>query len=90
MNTVTKDHIVSINRDKEAAQTVDLDSENIDRRLFSKAPHHIFVYDYEFNLVKIVDVCMSVFKIAADCSSNKVFLIGANPDFCIGTFAISQ
>lgn len=86
---MTKDYIVSIERDKESAsiQPVRGGSGN-GGRPFQKAPHHVFVYDDEFRLVKIVDVGMPVFRIASDYISNRIFLIGVNPDFCIGTLEL--
>lgn len=86
---ITKDYIVSIERDEErpSASPNSKQATNGGRR-FSKAPHTVFVYDYDLNLLKIVDVGMPVFRIAADCRSNEVYLIGVNPDFCIATFKV--
>lgn len=85
---ITKDYIVSIDRDKKASPVETSTSDDGRRRPFAKAPRHVFVYDYDFNLLKIIDVGMPVFRIAADCASNQVYLIGVNPDFCIGTIEI--
>lgn len=86
---ITKDYIVAIERDKESASSAGITSGSGAARPFSKAPHHVFVYDDFFRLVKIVDVGMPIFRIAADGISNRVFLIGVNPEFCIGTFELS-
>lgn len=84
---ITKDYIISIERD-EANTSLSVPKGTGVGRRFSKAPQTVFVYDYDLNLKKIVDVGMPVFRIAADCSSNEVYLIGVNPEFCIVTFKI--
>lgn len=86
---ITKDYIVSIERDEERPSASLHSNRSTDGgRRFSKATPTVFVYDYDLNLLKIVDVGMPVFRIAADCWSNEVYLIGVNPDFCIATFNI--
>lgn len=85
---ITKDYIVAIDRDKKSISTINTSSESSNVRPFQKAPHHVFVYDNDLRLVKIVDVGVPVFRIASDYTSNRIFLIGANPEFCIGTIEL--
>lgn len=85
---ITKDYIVSIERDVANTSSSVSTKKTGGGRRFSNAPHTVFVYDYDLNLLKIVDVGMPVFRIAADYSSNEVYLVGVNPDFCIATFDV--
>lgn len=85
---ITKDYIVSIEKDKKASSSSKVTQGVENRRRFSKTPHTIFVYDHNLDIKKIIDIGMPVFRIAADYASNEVYLIGVNPDFCIVTFQI--
>lgn len=88
---ITKDYIVSIERDKEAAAPASgKEAKKQGGRPFSNAPHHLFVYDDNLNVVKIIDVKLPVFRIAADAATNQVYLIGVNPEFCIATVDIES
>lgn len=49
----------------------------------SKCPHTVFLYDYDGNLVKIVDLGIPVMRIAADCQDNVLYAIGADPDYIL-------
>lgn len=80
---MTKDYIISIERDKQSSSIGTKEKRNNNDRPFSKAPHTVFVYDYDFNLMKIIDVKMPVIRIAANGDSNEVYLVGVNPEFCI-------
>lgn len=80
---MTKDYIVSIERDKQSSPMGIKEKRINNDRPFSKAPHTVFVYDHDFNLIKIVDVNMPIIRIAANGDSNEVYLVGVNPEFCI-------
>lgn len=86
---ITKDYIVTIERDRGATSSPNSIVGSKEARPFGKAPHHVFVYDNLLRLVKIVDVGVPVFRIASDGISNRIFLIGVNPEFCIGTIELS-
>ena len=43
----------------------------------------IFLYDYDGNLVKIVDLGIPVMRIASEEQSNTLYAIGVNPDFVL-------
>lgn len=85
---ITKDYIVSIERDKNASPVSGKKQRKSVGRSFSNAPHHVFVYNENLDVVKIIDVKMPVFRIAADGESNQVYVIGVNPEFCIAAFDI--
>lgn len=46
-------------------------------------PVPFFLYDYEGNLVKIVDLEIPVMRIAAEEKDNTLYAIGVNPDFIL-------
>lgn len=82
--TLTKDYIVTIERDKDTKE-ISIESDSSDRlkRNFSKTPQTLFVYDYDFNLKKILHTRIPMFRLASDGVSNEVFFIGIKGEFCI-------
>lgn len=46
-------------------------------------PSYCFLYDYDGNLVKIVDLGIPVMRIASEEQSNTLYAIGVNPDFVL-------
>lgn len=83
---MTKDYIVTIDRDKENESP--LPPKKTKGRDFSRAPQSLFVYDYDMNLLKIVNFGLPILSVASDGLSNEVFFIGVNPEFCIGKYSI--
>ncbi|NDV66548.1 hypothetical protein [Bacteroides sp. 224] len=80
--TLTKDYIVTVEQDSLNVKKYPKKKEEI--RKFSKAPNTLFVYDYDMNLLKIVDVDLPILRLASEGNNNEVFFIGVNPEFCIG------
>lgn len=80
--TLTKDYIVTIERDSINKKKYPKKEGEI--RKFSKAPNTLFIYDYDWNLLKIIDIDLPILRLASDGLSNEVFFIGVNPEFCIG------
>lgn len=76
---LTKDYIVTLERDRET----DFTDESKVGRDASKCPHTVFLYDYKSNLVKIIDLGIPVIRIAADRTSNTLYAIGVNPDYIL-------
>lgn len=76
---LSKDYIITLERDRER-EPVD---ESTVGRDASKCPHTVFLYDYDSQLVKIVDLGIPVMRIAADRSSNTLYAIGVAPDFVL-------
>lgn len=74
-----KDYIVTLERDR----TVDETDDNKVGRDFMKLPQTVFLYDYDLNLRKIINLGMPVLRLASDPSSNTLFTIGVNPDFVL-------
>lgn len=81
---MTSNFIVTLERDYQSDPT---DEDTVGRD-FSKLPQTVFLYDYDLNLRKIVNVGMPVLQLAADPYHNTVYAIGINPDFTIVKFDI--
>lgn len=80
--TICKDYIVVLQRDYETDPT---DETTVGRDI-SKCPHTVFLYDFESRLVKIVDLGMPAMRIAASPNSNKLYAIGAYPDYVLAEY----
>lgn len=76
---MSKDYIIALQRDR----TKDAMDESTVGRDVSKCPHHVFLYDYDGNLVKIVDLGIPVMRIAAEEKDNTLYAIGANPEYVL-------
>ena len=81
---LSKDYIIGLQRD----YTVDdMDERKVGRDV-SKCPHTVFLYDYEGNLQKIVNLGIPVMRIAADHRSNVLYAIGADPEYVLVKFEL--
>lgn len=81
---LTKDYIVTVERDKKTREvSFDNDSVSSGKRRFTQTPQTLFVYDYNYQLKKIVHTKLPMFRIASDGITNELFFIAAHPDFCI-------
>ncbi|CDE02681.1 hypothetical protein DXA58_10175 [Bacteroides uniformis] len=76
---MSKDFIITLQRDRRKDDT----DESTVGRDASKCPHTVFLYDYDGNLVKIVDLGIPVMRIASEEQSNTLYAIGVNPDFVL-------
>lgn len=86
---LTKDYIVTVERDKETQEvSFETDSDSPAKRRFTKTPQTLFVYDYNYELQKIIHTQLPMFRIASDGSSNEIYFIAAHPDFCIAKCSI--
>lgn len=88
---LTKDYIITIERD-EQTQEVETKSSSENRfvRAFSKTPQTLFVYDYEFNLKKILYTRIPMFRLAARGNDNTVYFMGVKEEFCINKCVIEE
>ena len=64
---MSKDFIITLQRDRRKDDT----DESTVGRDASKCPHTVFLYDYDGNLVKIVDLGIPVMRIASEEQSNR-------------------
>ena len=76
---MSKDYIVALQRDRKRDP---IDESTLGRNA-SKCPHTVFLYNYDGDLVKIVDLGMPVIRIAADRRSNTLYAIGVDPDYVL-------
>jgi len=81
---LTKDYIVTLQRDTEADQT---DERSVGRD-FNKLPHTVFLYNYDLELKRIINIGMPILRLSADPTDNLVYAITINPDFTIIKFKI--
>ncbi|MGL4327190.1 MAG: hypothetical protein ACRCS7_06915 [Tannerellaceae bacterium] len=82
--SLTKDYIVTIQRDYEKDNT-DESTVGMD---FSKNATTLFLYDYNGSLKKIVDTGMPILRLAGDAENNTVYVVGVNPEFVIAQVAL--
>lgn len=81
---MTKDYIVTIERDSHTKETkAESDSDNRFLRNFSKSPQTLFVYDYDFNLKRILHTQIPMFRLSASGNNNTIYFIGVKGEFCI-------
>ena len=76
---MSKDFIITLQRDRSKDDT----DESTVGRDASKCPRTVFLYDYDGNLVKSVDLGIPVMRIASEEQSNTLYAIGVNPDFVL-------
>lgn len=81
---MSKDYIIALQRDR----TKDDTDESTVGRNASKCPRTVFLYNYEGNLVKIVDLGIPVMRIAAEEKDNTLYAIGVNPDFILVKYVL--
>ena len=88
---LTKDYIITVERDEQTQEVeTKSSSENRFLRAFSKTPQTLFVYDYEFNLKKILHTRIPMFRLAARGNDNTVYFMGVKEEFCIGKCIIEE
>ncbi|MGL5731565.1 MAG: hypothetical protein ACRCX5_10635, partial [Bacteroidales bacterium] len=73
--TATKDYIIKIERDKEYDKTTATGGD------FTKLPQTLFLYSYEGELQKIVNMKTPLLRVAGDFSDNMIYAINADPEF---------
>ncbi len=77
-----RDYIVTLQRDRENDP---MDETTVGRNA-NKRPRTVFLYDYDSNLVKIVDLGMPIVRIAADRKSNTLYALGVNPEYVLAKY----
>jgi hypothetical protein len=82
--TLTKDYIVTIQRDYEKDKT----EESSVGMNFEKLPKTVFLYDYHGNFIKIIDVGIPLLRIAGDIHNNELYAIGLDGEFIMIKFSV--
>lgn len=73
--TATKDYIVKIERDKKYDKSKSTGGD------FSKLPQTLFLYSYEGELQKIVNMKTPLLRVGGDFSDNMIYAINVDPEF---------
>lgn len=78
---MVKDYIVTLEKDEQTAPIVKKPTSGI--RDLSQLPYTMFLYDYDFNLKKIINLNMPLLRITGNSLSNTVYLIGLDGSYSI-------
>lgn len=78
---MVKDYIITLERDEQTAPVVKKPTSGV--RDLSQLPYTLFLYDYDFNLKKIINLNMPLLRIAGNSLSNTVYLIGLDESYSI-------
>lgn len=75
---LTANYIVALQRDKVVEGEM---PEAKYARDMSALPRSLFVYDYDLNLIKIINMPFPLLRLCGDVGSDDCYAIGANPEF---------
>lgn len=77
---LTKSHIITLQRDELVEGEVPHAKQPRD---LSVLPHSLFIYDYDLNLLKIINMPFPLLRLCGDIDSESIYAIAANPEFMI-------
>lgn len=72
--TITRNYIVGIQRTKE--DEANLPPKKRGENSLSRLPQTLFIYDYDLNLLKILDLHMPILRVAGDIYNDNLYMIG--------------
>lgn len=75
---LTDDYIVLLQRDVEVEGTIPYEKHG---RGMDSLPRSLFVYDYDLNLRKIVNMPFPMLRLCGDTDTNTVYAMAINPEF---------
>lgn len=75
---LTANYIVALQRDKVVEGEMPKAKYARD---MSTLPRSLFVYDYDLNLIKIINMPFPLLRLCGDFDSDDCYIIGANPEF---------
>lgn len=75
---LTKDHIVLLQRDTEVEEAV---SDKEPGLSFKRLPHSLFVYDYNLELKKIINMPVPMLRLCGDHQTNTIYAMCVDPEF---------
>lgn len=78
---MTKDYIITLEKDEQTAPIIKKPTSGV--RDLSQLPYTMFLYDYDFNLKKIINLNMPLLRITGNSLSNTVYLIGLDGSYSI-------
>lgn len=75
---LTEDYIVLLQRDVDVEGEIERDLEG---RNMTTIPRSLFLYDYNLNLKKIINMPFQMLRLCGDVESNTVYAMAINPEF---------
>ena len=75
---LTKDYIVLLQRDTQVEGTIERNKEG---RGMESIPRSLFLYDYNLNLKKIINMPSRMLRLCGDVKTNTVYAMSINPEF---------
>lgn len=75
---LTDDYIVLLQRDTQVEETV---SSKERGRSMALLPHSLFIYDYDLQLKKIINMPFPMLRLCGDAETNTVYAMCVNPEF---------
>ena len=76
---LTNDYIVLLQRDTEMEENIS--NKDMRGRNIASLPRSLFVYDYDLNLKKIVNMPFPMLRLCGDVETNTVYAMSVNPEF---------
>ena len=76
---LTDDYIVLLQRDTKVEGS--LSKQEMKGRNVASLPHSLFVYDYDLNLKKIINMPFPMLRLCGDYQSNTVYAMSVNPEY---------
>lgn len=76
---LTNDYIVLLQRDTEMEENIS--NKDMRGRNMASLPRSLFVYDYDLNLKKIVNMPFPMLRLCGDVETNTVYAMSVNPEF---------
>lgn len=75
---LTDDYIVLLQRDNEVEGAIPYEEHG---RGIASLPRSLFVYDYDLNLKKIINMPFPMFRLCGDAETNTIYAMSINPEF---------
>jgi hypothetical protein len=76
---LTEDYIVLLQRDTEVEESIN--KQEMRGRNVASLPRSLFVYDYDLDLKKIVNMPFPMLRLCGDVETNTVYAMSVNPEF---------
>lgn len=76
---LTNDYIVLLQRDTEVEENIS--NKDMRGRNMASLPRSLFVYDYDLNLRKIVNMPFPMLRLCGDVETNTIYAMSVNPEF---------
>lgn len=75
---LTKDYIILLQRDTEVEESVSNKEPGLS---FKRLPHSLFVYDYNLELKKIINMPVPMLRLCGDYQTNTIYAMCVDPEF---------